>query len=208
MNAIRIGYIIGFSAQVLFTARVLVQWIQSERIKKVFNPISFWILSLLGSFLMFIYGWLRNDFPIILGQSITYYIYIRNLQLQNAWTRFPRFFRILFFVFPFLIIPLTFINHQLDISYLFKKENISTYLLVWGILGQLVFTFRFIYQWIYSEKIKESTLPLGFWIISLLGSMMILSYAVLRKDIVLFLGQVFTFIVYIRNIVLIRKSQL
>ena len=207
MNSKTIGYILGFTAQILFTARVLVQWIQSERLKRVFNPVSFWVLSLIAAFLMFIYGWIREDFAIILGQTLTYFIYIRNLQLQNVWKKFPRFLRWFFWVFPVVIVFYFFNNNQMDLHKLFKNENIPLLLLIWGSLGQLIFTFRFVYQWIYSERIKESTLPLGFWIISLIGSLMILSYAIIRRDPVLFLGQSFGFVVYIRNIILWKKSQ-
>ena len=69
-------YVIGFLAQLLFSARLLLQWIMSEKAKKVVSPSIFWKLSLLGSYLLFMYGWLRNDFAIILGQLISYYIYI------------------------------------------------------------------------------------------------------------------------------------
>jgi len=76
---------------------------------------------------------------------------------------------------------------------------------VLGIVSQVLFTFRFIYQWLYSEKRKESHLPLGFWVISLSGSFLILVYAVFRKDPVLLAGQLTGFIVYFRNIVIIKK---
>ncbi|MEE4137121.1 MAG: lipid-A-disaccharide synthase N-terminal domain-containing protein, partial [Desulforhopalus sp.] len=59
----------------------------------------------------------------------------------------------------------------------------------WGIAGQLVFTFRFVYQWLYSERRHESLLPIGFWAISITGSAMVLSYAVIRRDPVLLVGQ-------------------
>ena len=65
---------IGFLAQLFFSARILVQWILSERAKRVVSPSIFWILSLAGSFLLCLYGWLRDDFSIILGQFISYYI--------------------------------------------------------------------------------------------------------------------------------------
>lgn len=68
--------IIGFAAQALFSARMLVQWILSERAKRVLSPTIFWALSLLGSILLCLYGWLRADFAIILGQIFSYYIYI------------------------------------------------------------------------------------------------------------------------------------
>ena len=78
-------YSIGFLAQVLFSSRLLVQWITSEKQRKVITPTTFWTFSLVASFLMFIYGYLREDFAIMLGQALTYFIYIRNLQIQEQW---------------------------------------------------------------------------------------------------------------------------
>ncbi len=72
-------YTIGFVAQILFSSRLIIQWLSSEREKKVITPTLFWTLSLIASFLLFIYGYLRNDFAIMLGQALTYFIYIRNL---------------------------------------------------------------------------------------------------------------------------------
>lgn len=74
-------YVIGFLAQVFFSARILLQWILSERAKKVISPAIFWQLSIVGSYLLFVYGWLRDDFAIILGQIISYYIY------TGIWTK-------------------------------------------------------------------------------------------------------------------------
>lgn len=199
-------YAIGFSAQILFSARLLVQWIQSEKVKKVLTPVLFWELSLLASFLLFIYGWLRDDFAIMLGQSLTYFIYIRNMQLQGTWRKLPVLLRLFLWLFPALIIFYSYHNNRIDVDLLFKNKDIPLMLLIWGSAGQVIFTFRFVYQWIYSERKKESSLPLGFWIISLTGSVMILSYAVFRKDPVLFVGQMFGFIIYIRNIVISIQS--
>ena len=53
------------------------------------------------------------------------------------------------------------------------------------------------------ERARESILPLGFWVISIIGSLMVISYAVLRRDPVLIVGQLFGFVVYARNIMLI-----
>ena len=202
-----IVYIIGFTAQALFSARLLLQWIQSEKVKKVLTPVLFWQLSVLASFLLFIYGWLRDDFAIILGQSITYFIYIRNMQLQGSWKKIPLLFRVLIVSVPVIIAIYSFNNNQIDVERLFKNEDIPLQLLIWGSAGQVIFTFRFVYQWIYSERRKESTLPFVFWLLSLTGSAMILSYAIFRKDPVLFLGQLFGFMVYIRNIIIGLKSK-
>jgi len=200
-------YAIGFTAQIFFSARLLVQWIQSERVKRVLNPEIFWKFSLAAAFLFFVYGWLRDDFAIILGQSLTYFIYIRNMQLQGTWKKLHGALRLFLWIFPALIILYSYNNNQIDVVRLFKNENIPMGLLIWGSLGQVIFTFRFVYQWIYSESRKVSSLPMGFWILSLVGSAMIVSYAVYRKDPVLFLGQSFGFIVYSRNIILGIKEK-
>ncbi|GIU00730.1 lauroyl acyltransferase [Sulfurovum sp. TSL6] len=200
-------YVIGFSAQILFSARLLVQWIQSEKVKKVLTPELFWELSLMASFLLFVYGWLRDDFAIMLGQSITYFIYIRNMQLQGSWRKIPYFLQIFLWIFPALIVLYAYNNNQIDMHRLFKNEDIPLFLLLWGSIGQILFTFRFVYQWIYSERMKQSHLPFGFWMLSLTGSLMILSYAIFRKDPVLLLGQLFGFIIYTRNIILGLKKE-
>jgi lipid-A-disaccharide synthase-like uncharacterized protein len=200
-------YSIGFLSQILFSSRILIQWIKSEKSNKVVTPIIFWQLSLLASFLLFVYGWLRNDFAIMLGQVITYFIYIRNLQLQNYWTKLPKSIRVILFVVPVAVVIYAFNNNVLNIDLLLKNENIPLWLVILGSVAQIVFTGRFVYQWIYSESKKLSSLPLGFWILSLVGSSLVIIYAVLRKDPVLLVGHIFGFFVYIRNIHLIYKTQ-
>jgi lipid-A-disaccharide synthase-like uncharacterized protein len=195
-------YLVGFAAQILFSARLLVQWIKSEKVKQVLTPQLFWELSIAASLLMFFYGWLRDDFAIMLGQTITYFIYIRNIQLQNRWKRLPFLLRLFLLFFPVIAIYHGFNNGQIDTLRLFDNKEIPLWLLLWGSAAQIIFTFRFVYQWLYSEKIKTSHLPLGFWILSLIGSSMILIYAVIRLDPVLFIGQLFGFFIYIRNIIL------
>lgn len=199
-------YIIGFAAQILFSFRTIIQWIISEKNKKVVTPSIFWKLSLIGSILMFVYGYFRHDFAIMLGQSLTYFIYIRNLHLQQEWKKLPQFFRIFLILFPAIIVIYYHNNNRIDIYHLFHPEKIATWLLVWGILAQIIFTLRFVYQWMYSEKKKESVLPLGFWVYSLAGALMILVYAIFRKDPVLFLGNIFSIFLYLRNLIILKKQ--
>ena len=163
-------YIIGFLAQICFSGRLLFQWILSERAKRVVSPSIFWLLSLLGSYLLFFYGWLRDDFAIILGQLISYYIYIWNLDIKNDWQKIPRPIRYILIATPFLAIGYMFTESRAFISQFFQNEKVPLWLLVYGSLGQIVFTLRFVYQWIYSRRRHESMLPLGFWLISLSGS--------------------------------------
>jgi len=85
--------------------------------------------------------------------------------------------------------------------------NISSPLgMIWvglGLLGQLLFTGRMIVQWLASEKNKKSTVPPLFWWLSLIGSMMLLSYFLWRRDVVGILGQGIGLAIYVRNLHLI-----
>ena len=199
-------YSIGFIAQILFTSRSITQWITSEKQKKVITPTFFWGLSLLASFLLFVYGYFRKDFAIMLGQSLTYFIYIRNLQLQNQWIKIPKLIRYLLLFTPVLIVIYNYNNIIIDIDLLFKNNNIPLWLLILGIVSQVIFTFRFVYQWWYSERKNESILPFGFWLLSSIGAILILLYAIIRKDPVLFIGHFLGLFFYIRNLFFLRKS--
>lgn len=201
-----ITYSIGFISQILFSSRMVLQWIISEKNKKVLTPALFWELSLFASFLLFVYGYLRNDFSIMLGQTITYYIYIRNIQLQRDWKKIRLAIRWFILLFPAFIIWYSYNNNIYDLNNLLRNEAIPKWLLCTGIIGQVLFTLRFVYQWIYSEKIKDSVLPLGFWIISLMGSFIIFLYAIIRKDPVLLAGHAIGLVIYTRNIIIIKKN--
>ena len=193
---------VGFLAQFLFFARTIVQWFKSENEGKVISPVLFWQLSLLAAILMFVYGILRNDPAILLGQFLTYFIYIRNLQLKHAWKKIPPALRLFFVLLPGLFPGWLLLDRSASFSGLINNEDIGTVLMIWGIAGQLLFNTRFIYQWIYSETRKDSVLPLGFWIISLGGAVMIFIYSIFREDPVLFLAHSLGIFLYIRNLML------
>lgn len=199
-------YVIGFLAQIFFSARILLQWILSERAKKVISPAIFWQLSILGSYLLFIYGWLRDDFAIIFGQIISYYIYIWNLNKKHQWKWLPLVLRGVLLLTPVAAIVYMLEDASAFVDQFFRNEKIPLWLLIYGSMGQIIFTLRFVYQWIYSRRKDESLLPIGFWVISLFGSLIIVSYAIYRRDPVLILGQSTGLLAYGRNIYLSRKS--
>lgn len=76
-----------------------------------------------------------------------------------------------------------------------------------GFAGQLVFTGRFLVQWIASERKRESVVPVAFWYMSITGSWLLLSYAIYRKDPVIIVGQLFGVVVYTRNLALIKRRK-
>ena len=79
--------------------------------------------------------------------------------------------------------------------------------LIIGLLAQSMLFLRFFTQWIASEKIKDSVIPVSFWYFSILGSLGLLAYALHIKDPVFILGQSMGIFVYIRNLVLIRRRR-
>lgn len=195
-------FALGFFAQIMFFARTIVQWFKSEKAGKVLSPVLFWQISLFASILMLVYGILRKDFAIILGQFFTFFIYIRNLQLQNEWKKIPGYFRIVVVIMPFVCITWMILSGNHSLKYILNNEDISRWLLYFGITAQIVFTFRFVYQWIVAEKNRESKLPLGFWFISIIGATMTIVYAVFRRDPVLLLGNLGGLMMYMRNLIL------
>ena len=89
-------------------------------------------------------------------------------------------------------------------------SRVATNLDAWAILGltaQFAFTGRFLVQWIASERTGKSVIPISFWYLSLFGSAGLLLYAIARADPVFILGQSFGSVVYIRNLVLIRRER-
>lgn len=73
--------VLGFVGQLMFFMRFFMQWIESERQKKSVIPISFWYFSLAGSGILAVYAVHIKDPVFIVGQSLGFFIYIRNLML-------------------------------------------------------------------------------------------------------------------------------
>jgi lipid-A-disaccharide synthase-like uncharacterized protein len=197
---------LGFCAQALFAARMIAQWIQSERAGRVISPTFFWQTSLVASFLLLLYGILRGDAVIAVGQLTSYGIYIRNLQLKEAWRRIPLLFRVLALAMPGVLAAwLVLAGHDYGVL-LQMQSDFSHPLMVAGAVGQGLLSFRFIYQWYFSEKAGASVFPLGFWGISLAGAWLVLLYAVYRFDPVLLLAQALGVVIYTRNLMLGKKA--
>ncbi|WP_136066674.1 lipid-A-disaccharide synthase N-terminal domain-containing protein [Modicisalibacter radicis] len=75
-----------------------------------------------------------------------------------------------------------------------------------GLLGQALFSARFLVQWIASERAKRSIIPKAFWLFSLGGGATLLAYALYRKDPVFIVGQGAGLFIYVRNLMLIRRE--
>ena len=76
-----------------------------------------------------------------------------------------------------------------------------------GFFAQLMFSARFLVQWLASEKAGKSIIPLLFWHLSIAGSVLLLAYSIHRKDPVFILGQSMGIFIYSRNLYLIRREK-
>jgi lipid-A-disaccharide synthase-like uncharacterized protein len=88
------------------------------------------------------------------------------------------------------------------------KLNYTDPVLLIGGIGQLLLNLRYLYQWYYSEQANESLLPLGFWLISAVASIMVVYYGFNRLDPVLLIAQSMGFVAYLRNIYLSLSDRL
>ena len=85
--------------------------------------------------------------------------------------------------------------------------DIPTLWLIIGFAGQALFSARFFVQWIMSEKLRRSVIPVAFWYFSLGGGVTLLAYAIHREDPVFIAGQGMGLIVYARNLWFIWKER-
>ena len=76
-----------------------------------------------------------------------------------------------------------------------------------GLTGQLLFTARFVVQWLSSEREKRSVIPPMFWYFSIGGALILVAYAVQRRDVVFIIGQSSGLIIYARNLQLMRNEK-
>lgn len=79
--------------------------------------------------------------------------------------------------------------------------------LAFGIVAQLLFTGRFLVQWLASEKAGRSVVPMAFWFLSIAGGMMTLIYGLVKREPVIIMGQAFAVFIYFRNVILILRAR-
>jgi len=83
---------------------------------------------------------------------------------------------------------------------------VNTWIAV-GFIGQVMFFGRFLVQWVAAERRGESIVPVSFWYLSIAGGLVLLAYAVHRGDPVFMAGQAIGSVVYVRNLMLIRRKR-
>ena len=187
--------ILGFVGQAIFAARMLLQWIASERAGRSVVPRSFWHLSLLASACVGTYAALTGNIVFLLSVLPGAFIYARMLML-------PR--RVSTAALLALAAPIAALAVWATL-----RKPLSGPLLIstLGFAGWLLWMSRFPIQWWISERRGTPALGTVFWIVSLIGACLLLVYALWHRDWVMLIafgpGPIF----YTRNLVLIRRSR-
>ena len=198
-------YLLGLTGMAIYGLRILIQWYLSEKSHVVESPGIYWVLSSIGAVILYIYGWLRKDFSIIFGESVGYYIYMWNISIMGLYKKVPRIVVIVQALFPLVILGLIVKDIPTFTQTFLRNKDVPPMLLLYGVLGQFTYEIRSVYQLVYSYKRKKSILPLGHWVLAVIGSAMIISYGLIRHDWVLAIGQ-FSIFFSIRNLMISIQS--
>jgi lipid-A-disaccharide synthase-like uncharacterized protein len=199
-------YALGFLSQGLFAARLIIQWLLSEKEGRIVSPVIYWHITLIATYLFIVYGIFQNDPVIVFGMALSYIISVRNLQLDGAWNEMPIILRGIAIALPLMTILYLFLP-QSGFHADYSSQTVSQVWVFTGAAGQMLLNIRFLYQWYYAEKLKISILPVGFWYMTALGSIMVVIYALYRFDPVLLFAQGLGLIASMRNIQLHFKTK-
>lgn len=191
--------IVGWMGQGCYFSRFLIQWWRSERSRTIVTPAAFWWFSLAGSILTGIYAVTDRNLVFLAGPCVNFFIYARNIGLQRGATALRG--RILWTMSCGVVL-----FAALALSAEIRLEGPASWLAV-GIAGQLMWVLRFPIQWIISERLGRSELPTSFFVVSLVGSILLLAYALHTRNPIWIAGMVPGPLLYSRNLMLDRGKK-
>ena len=203
--------ILGWIGNGFFFSRFFLQWIASERVGRSLAPAFFWWCSLAGSLFLGAYTLYREEPVLLLGYVITAVIYLRNLWLVHGHSfagvdprgsaASPPWALMGFFGLGWIVLL------WLGLSHLEPGHGLSPTVLVVGVVGQGLWSSRFLIQWWFSERRRESHFPPIFWWMSLAGNTLLLIYAGFLGDPIWIAGLLLGPLVQIRNLMLLRQTR-
>lgn len=217
--------VIGFTGQLLFSARVITQAWASKKRRESYTPPSYWHFSLGAATLLIFYCYVRSEPVGLLMQVIMSAIYARNIYLIRKELNGKGFTkRIAFICLTGAAIAISFCYFVLRTPVNTNVANVAdpkfftlpfTHyvvpghpVMIFGFIGSAIFMGRFFVQWIVSERAGRSIVPTSFWVLASVGSIMLLMYYSVKSDPVNLVGQMTTLPAYVYNLWLIRKKSL
>ena len=192
----------GWVANALFFSRFLHQWIVSERAGRSLAPASFWWMSLCGSLLLAVYLLDAGEPVLLVGVAINSAVYARNLWAMRRPSfqgMAPLPMAVLSVLAVVVLFATGFVKTRAGLT-----ENPGW--LAASVVGQGLWSSRFVLQWSATERHGKSHFPVSFWWLSLLGNALLLAYAIHRRDPILIAGYLPGPITQTRNLVLSRRA--
>lgn len=214
-------YPLGFFSALIFGARFMIQWVQSEKARKSVVSRSFWQLSLLGNILLMLHSFIQVQYHVCVVQACNAVISWRNLNLMQTKRPPISFMTVIWLLLgSFVLTSCAFgiqdwlSNEDVDWFRIPKapwqdssSQPLSLFWHALGTLAYLLFSSRFWVQWWLTERNHESRLPLSFWWLSLLGAFLSIAYFLRIKDSVNLIGPLIGIVPYIRNLMLIHRTK-
>ena len=195
--------VLGHVGNVCFVSRSLVQWLASERERRSVVPAAFWWLSLGGSLVLGAYAAHQHEPALLAGYALNGAIYARNLWIARVGGRARR-------ITPagatLLALAVVAALAWSGVAELRGADASAPGWLACALLGQVVWSSRFVVQWLLVEERGVGVLPPVFWWLSLIGNSLLLAYALHLGDPVFVLGYVLGPLVQVRNLALWRRS--
>lgn len=198
--------IVGAIGQACFFGRVVVQWLASEKQKRSANPPAYWWISLAAALLVGLAALQLEEWILLPGYLINGAIYARNIRLNDSTAEErksglgPLPAGLLGLTTAALLIGWGLMNSE-------PESSMALHWIIAGILGQAIWSTRFILQWWLSERAGVSHFPLAFWWLSLAGSLLNLAYTLQLESPIFWIGFVTAWIVPIRNLMLEYKHR-
>lgn len=205
-------YPLGILSTFAFTARFLIQWMQSEKAHRSLVSPSFWWLSIFGNASLGVHALIQGQFFVCVVQALNGVIAARNLNLmsKNHW----RLLTVVLMLGSALAVPTLLFGifssddwFRIPVhAYQKNHVHVSSLWHLVGTLGVILFASRFWVQWLQSERAHQSTLEKPFWILSLTGALLSIAYFAAIRDYINLVGPLFGLIPYFRNLMLLRNS--
>lgn len=202
-------------AGVIFYSRFYLQWIVSEIKRESIVPPFFWYQSIVGSLMLMVWS-IYDQSPLgALSQSLNVVPYSRNVvhiwrekgRLTKTWNLVLNLGPLVVAAFACVVVALIWWREFDRTQAMASDEAQRTWLwLAVGVTGQALFGVRFFVQWAVSERHKKSIVPLSFWYISVLATVLTLPTYFQRQEWVFLLGQISNLLIYVRNVWLIRRK--
>ncbi len=194
--------LLGWLGLACYFSRSLIQWIASERAGDSIAPLAFWWVSVAGAVLMSRFSVHRAEPIFLAGYLVTLGIYLRNLWIARGSdsTLGPTAVTLMALAAWALVVTV-------GLNDLRPGYGDSLLWLMVAVAGQMLWSSRFIVQWVLSERAGVSHIPETFWWISLGGNALMLSYAVKVGDPVWIAGLLLGPIVQVRNLMILYRAR-